>query len=176
MEAVQESTDIVKWEPVKPEVFGHAHDLSPYQMKQRRRKMRRMAGFLRTYRATGSKSESMRLNKVLPSSLSQWCKDEPLFLRKLEDLEDTIRFRLVEGLEREAIRRGVKGVRTPLVSMGQVVAYTQKHSDKLLEVMLRAKDPEHYAPKVQGQSMEIGKKEDGSTYVKAYVGFNPDDV
>lgn len=47
----------------------------------------------------------------------------------------------LDGLEREAIRRGKEGVRKPLVYQGQVIGEVREYSDRLLMMVMSAKSP-----------------------------------
>lgn len=53
-----------------------------------------------------------------------------------------------EAMEREAYRRAVEGVTTPLVSAGKHVTDVQSYSDRLLEFMLKSRRPEKYRDRV----------------------------
>lgn len=53
-----------------------------------------------------------------------------------------------EAMEREAYRRAVEGVTTPMVSAGKHVTDVQSYSDRLLEFMLKARRPEKYRDRV----------------------------
>lgn len=53
-----------------------------------------------------------------------------------------------EAMEREAYRRAVEGVTTPMVSAGQHVTDVQSYSDRLLEFMLKSRRPEKYRDRV----------------------------
>ena len=54
-------------------------------------------------------------------------------------------------LEREAYRRGVVGIDTPIINnkTGQVLGHTKKYSDRLLELLLKKADPYGYGNKTQ---------------------------
>ena len=53
-----------------------------------------------------------------------------------------------EAMEREAYRRAVEGVTTPMVSAGKRVTDVQSYSDRLLEFMLKSRRPEKYRDRV----------------------------
>lgn len=48
----------------------------------------------------------------------------------------------IDGLEDEASRRGVTGVRKPVYQGGKLVGYVQEYSDTLLIFMLKARRPD----------------------------------
>ena len=54
-------------------------------------------------------------------------------------------------LEREAYRRGVVGVETPIINnkTGQVLGHVRKYSDRLLELLLKKADPYGYGNRTQ---------------------------
>ena len=56
--------------------------------------------------------------------------------------------RRLQGAEDSLYERAVEGVDEPLVNhLGQIVGYKKKYSDKLLEVQLKALDPDKYSDK-----------------------------
>jgi hypothetical protein len=68
--------------------------------------------------------------------------------------------RVVERMEREAVRRAVEGVETPLVSAGKLVTTVRTYSDGLLQFMLKARRPETYRERVDlthGGGVKIDK-------------------
>jgi hypothetical protein len=64
-----------------------------------------------------------------------------------------------EAMEREAYRRAVEGVTTPMVSAGKHVTDVQNYSDRLLEFMLKSRRPEKYRDRVDvNHSGKVEKK------------------
>lgn len=62
------------------------------------------------------------------------------------------------GLEQEAIRRAVSGVKRPVYRGGEVVGHVTDYSDSMLMFLLKAHHPEKYDPKA-GASAEDLKAE-----------------
>ena len=52
--------------------------------------------------------------------------------------------RIVDTLEREAYRRAVEGVERPVYQRGVQVGSVREYSDRLLEMLLKARAPERY--------------------------------
>jgi hypothetical protein len=137
---------------------------------------RRQGEFLRAYRESVGSSDSAicKMIHINPKLLSRWKNEDPLFKIKYLEAQEEVRLKKIEILEQELYRRAVEGVETPLVSMGKVVTTVQKYSDTLLQAALKAELPSKYEKKDKGLAIEIG--EEGGKFIKAYVGFNPDDV
>lgn len=57
--------------------------------------------------------------------------------------------RSVDVLEIEARRRAERGTRRPVYQQGKLVGHTREYSDKLMELLLKAKRPEQYAQKTE---------------------------
>lgn len=69
--------------------------------------------------------------------------------RKLYNIaKEERRLRRLHGAEEALHERAVEGVDEPIVNhLGQVVGYKKKYSDRLLEVQLKALDPDTYSDK-----------------------------
>jgi transcriptional regulator with XRE-family HTH domain len=133
------------------------------------------AGFLRAYRAEMGPSDAKLCRElgISPKTLSEWKAKDTLFKLKYLEVEEEVRTKRLENMERELYRRAVEGVEMPLVSMGKVVDVVQKYSDTLLLAALKAENAKKYEKQERGMTLEFG---DGDKHIKAYVGFNPDDV
>jgi hypothetical protein len=95
--------------------------------------------------------------------------------------------RRLHGAEEALYERAVEGVDEPMVNhLGQIVGYRKKYSDKLLEVQLKALDPDKYSDKkdktdkglVINVEMGLRKKEiDKADYVEVqdiqFTGLSP---
>lgn len=141
-----------------------------------RARRRKQGRFLRAYRAGIVLKECCKLANISERQYLRWQREDPLFQAHYLEAQDTHQAILVAALEKELYRRAVTGVKTPIVNQGRIVTHVMKHSDKLLELALRANHPEKYNPKSQGMGVEIGVDNDGNKHVKAYIGFNPEDV
>lgn len=103
--------------------------------------------FLCVYAETGSKTYA--------------CKEASLsysWLKRLGDNNENFKVLLDRAyemsgdmLKREARRRAVDGHDEPVYYMGQVVGYTKKFSDRLLEVLLKARYPEEFRERVENR-------------------------
>lgn len=78
------------------------------------------------------------------STLYEWRKTDPDFREAWDQVEEEI----TERLEREAYRRAVEGVDKPIFQAGKHVGDVRQYSDRLLEVLLRARKPEAYRDRV----------------------------
>lgn len=62
--------------------------------------------------------------------------------------KDERHFRKLNAAEEALHERGVEGVDEPIINhLGQIVGYKKKYSDRLLEVQLKALDPDKYSDK-----------------------------
>lgn len=137
---------------------------------------RKQAQFIRAYRAQPllSASKLCKLVDISRRELAKWIAKDTLFQLHYAEAKELAQLEVGDALEQELIKRAIVGVDTPLVSMGKVVTVVKRKSDKLLEIALKANLPEKYGNK-SGLEVEIGDKDSGK-YIKAYVGFNPDDA
>jgi hypothetical protein len=145
---------------------------NPLTLLRRRRKQ---AEFLRAYRVVEYKLKAAKRIGVQYRTILHWINTDELFQEHVRDIEAEITAARLHGLETEAYRRAVKGVKTPLVSMGRVVAHVRKKSDTLMVKLLEAEAPEKYR-KVTAQGVEAGVNDKGERYIKLYQGFDPADV
>lgn len=61
-----------------------------------------------------------------------------------------------DNLENEARRRAWEGVKTPVFHQGKIVGHVQKHSDRLMESLLRAERPEKFRDNVKMETEVTG--------------------
>jgi hypothetical protein len=73
-----------------------------------------------------------------------------------------------DKLEGEAWRRAVEGINKPIYYQGDLVDTVKEYSDTLMGLLLKAHRPEKYRDRMDVTS--------GGQPLKAYVGFNPDEV
>ena len=109
-------------------------DVDTTQSEQRTRQCIWLAG----YEASMSAVHACRVAGISPSTLSHWT--DPVF-RELRTLADQ---RINDTLAGEAWRRGKEGVEQGIWHHGKLVGTERKYSDKLLEMMLRNRDPERW--------------------------------
>lgn len=89
------------------------------------------------------------------AGFENWSSFESLALRKCKAIKklyliakDERKNRRLHGAEEALYERAVEGVDEPMVNhLGQIVGYKKKYSDKLLEVQLKALDPDTYSDK-----------------------------
>ena len=79
--------------------------------------------------------------------------------------------RYLGKLEDAAYHRAVEGVEEDVWFQGQKVGTQKKYSDKLLETMLKASDPNRYSTKVQNQTNNTLIVDSGESTVAALSKF-----
>ena len=128
------------------------------------------------------------------AGFDSWSTFESLALRKCKAVKklyllakEERKNRRLHGAEEALYERAVEGVDEPMVNhLGQIVGYKKKYSDKLLEVQLKALDPDKYSDKkdktdkglVINVEMGLRKKEiDKADYVEVkdiqFTGLSP---
>tara|TARA_R100000152_G_C6777221_1_gene206938 strand:+ start:2310 stop:2999 length:690 start_codon:yes stop_codon:yes gene_type:complete len=128
------------------------------------------------------------------AGFDSWSTFESLALRKCKAVKklyllakEERKNRRLHGAEEALYERAVEGVDEPMVNhLGQIVGYRKKYSDKLLEVQLKALDPDKYSDKkdktdkglVINVEMGLRKKEiDKADYVEVqdiqFTGLSP---
>lgn len=85
------------------------------------------------------------------AQLARVCR-EHVFAKRANDPDFRARFeaayeKSTEGLEEEAFRRAMEGVKRPIVSHGKIVGWALEPSDALMALLLRARKPAVYADK-----------------------------
>lgn len=78
------------------------------------------------------------------SSVYQARKADPEFAASWDEVEAKI----TDTLEREAYRRATEGVEQPVFHQGRQVGTVLKFSDRMLEMLLRARKPEKYRDRI----------------------------
>lgn len=73
-------------------------------------------------------------------SAYDWREADPEFAADWLEAEHTA----ADKLEREAWRRAVEGVDTPVTFQGRITATYKSYSDKLLEILLKGHKPDKY--------------------------------
>ena len=113
---------------------------------QRGVKARNQARFLAAFQACGSVAKAARWAKVARTSHFEWLREDPTYRPRFVEAER----QAARGLEDEAIRRAVEGVRKLVLYKGQPVyvhgepLYETEYSDRLLERLLEANNPEKF--------------------------------
>lgn len=125
--------------------------------------------FLQSFRMTGTIGDSIKKADISTYTLYKW-KEDAAFLSHFKDAEAEY----LSTLERHAHKLAVEGVDEPVVSAGRLVTTKKVYSTRLLEVMLKRKDPAYRENSKIGA--EIGTDGEGKRYIKVYQGFDPDEV
>lgn len=60
-------------------------------------------------------------------------------------------------LEKEALRRAVKGVKKPVYQGGELVGHVQVYSDSLMQTLLKAARPDKFKDRVQSESTTVSE-------------------
>lgn len=92
-----------------------------------------------------------------------WRAEDPEFLTAEEQARET----LIDSMESEAYRRGVKGTQRPVYQGGELAGYVTEYSDLLLQLLLRANRPDKYREKNDIQVAIV---------IKSISGVAPTDV
>lgn len=89
--------------------------------------------------------------EIARSTFAKWRREDKDFADEVEDALAAG----TEALEDEAVRRGKNGYRKAVYHQGEVVGYERRYSDRMLEVMLEARNPskfrKNHSIEVQGQ-------------------------
>jgi hypothetical protein len=121
------------------------------------------ARFLKEIAASGSTSAGCKVAHVDRTTVYRWRVEDPDF--QVE--EDRARETLIDSMEAEAFRRGVKGVQRPVYQAGALAGYVTEYSDLLLQLLLRANRPDKYREKNDIQVAVV---------IKSISGVAPSDV
>lgn len=99
-----------------------------------------MAMFLEAYAACGSISHAAKIVGITPSSVYYRRKNDPAFKAAFESAQEMATHRM----EDEAYRRAVFGVEKTKYHQGIPVGVEREYSDSLLQMLLKANDPDKY--------------------------------
>lgn len=78
--------------------------------------------------------------KVAKSTIYKYRKEDAAFAEEWDEIDDAI----TAEIEKEAHRRAVEGVEKPIYQGGKKVGSVKQYSDRLLEMLLKARRPEKY--------------------------------
>ena len=99
--------------------------------------------FLETLLEVGVLTTAAKMIGVNHGTIYVHMEKDPMF----KQLVDEVMEQSIDDMEAEAIRRGVRGVKEPVWYQGKIVGYQYRPSDKMLEMVLKAKRPEQYNPR-----------------------------
>lgn len=119
--------------------------------------------YLKEVALWGTVSAGCKAAHVDAGTVLRWRAEDEHFLQ----LESEARDILIDSMEAEAYRRGVKGVQRPVYQGGALAGYVTEYSDLLLQLMLRANRPEKYREKNDIQVAVV---------IKSISGVAPADV
>lgn len=110
--------------------------------------------FLESFRETANVTESARIAGISRQRLYEIREQDAAFAEQWSDAEN----QAADRLEREALRRAVEGCLEPVVSAGKLVhddqgvaMYVRKYSDRLLELLLKARRPDVFKERVANE-------------------------
>ena len=121
------------------------------------------ARYLKEVALWGTVSAGCKAAHVDKGTVLRWRVEDDAFLQLEADARDI----LIDSMEAEAYRRGVKGVERPVYQGGALAGYVTEYSDLLLQLMLRANRPEKYREKNEVQVAVV---------IKSISGVAPTDV
>lgn len=125
--------------------------------------------FLETYEATGNISRSADLAGISNGTHYRWLKEDPEYAAMFEEAHA----RACDALEAEARRRAVEGTERPVFYKGRIVGYIREYSDRLLELLLKAKKPHEYKERT---ATEISGPGGGPIEVRNYEQLSDDEL
>ena len=102
------------------------------------------AKFLTAFESELTVSAACAQVNVGRTTVYRWRKEDAAFAEAWDQLDEQI----TDQLEREAYRRAVEGTEEPIFHRGQQVGSVKKYSDRMLEMLLRARKPEKYRDRV----------------------------
>lgn len=106
----------------------------------RKANAQRRAKFLRALARTGNVTHSAQHSGISTRNIYQYAKKNKRFANRMDEARAAFR----ASLENEAVRRGRDGFSKPVFQGGELVGFEQRYSDRLLETVLRANDPDKY--------------------------------
>lgn len=101
--------------------------------------------FLKAFEELGTISAACLDAKIPRRTVYNWRQEDEAFAVAWSEIE----LATTEEMEREAYRRGVKGVEEPVFNRGLIVGSVQKFSDTLLIFMLKSRRPDVYRENVK---------------------------
>ena len=104
------------------------------------RTLKAQVRFLRDFANAGVILHSARAAGVNRQAVYQWRLHDPEFLQLYQAAKEEA----VDQWELEAVRRGVKGVLTPVYQQGKLVGRVREYSDNLLITLLKGHRPDTY--------------------------------
>lgn len=107
--------------------------------------------FLAILRETCNVSEAARAANIGRQSAYDWRGDDEAFAAAWDEAEQEA----ADKLEREAWRRGVDGTDKPVTFQGRITDTYKEHSDRMLELLLKAHRPEKFKERVTNE--HVGK-------------------
>jgi hypothetical protein len=131
-----------KARPLKGDEYCRRHSNTPNVGARDERWDRR--GWLLCFEYAGMVTAACELMGVGRTTVYEERQRNEEFALAWADVEE----RSTERMEREAYRRAVEGVKTPMVSAGKLVTTVQTYSDGLLQFMLKARRPDIYRERV----------------------------
>jgi len=95
--------------------------------------------FLKIFSKCNSVVQAARAVEISPTTIYRHLKEDPAFAKKFEAAQDLV----LDGLETEAYRRGVTGVKKAVYFQGRLVGYEMVYSDRMLEMLLRGRSDKY---------------------------------
>jgi len=104
----------------------------------------RQKRFLAAYSACKSLTQAARWAKMTRECHYRWLHEDETYPSRFAEAEK----RATRALEDEAVRRAHQGLRKAVYHRGKVVGYETEYSDRLMELLLKAGDPEKYRDRI----------------------------
>lgn len=121
------------------------------------------ARYLKEVASIGTMSAGCRAAHIDRGTVLRWRADDAEFVAAEEAARET----LIDSMEAEAYRRGVKGVQRPVYQGGALAGYVTEYSDLLIQLLLKANRPDKYREKNDVQVAVV---------IKSISGVQPADV
>jgi hypothetical protein len=111
----------------------------------RRLKDRRQKAFLRAFAVCGNVTKAAETVGMDRDTHYLWLQRDPAYAATYPHVEAAA----LDILDAELYRRGVLGVHKPVYQQGLLVGYVQEYSDRCLEILAKARDPEKYRERIE---------------------------
>ena len=119
--------------------------------------------FLKALAKSGVIRDSARVARLSLNRVKRFRRKNPKFEARVQQALEGY----VTVLEKEADRRGIKGVKEPVFYEGDICGYKKKYSEGLLQFRLKALAPEKYRERT-----DVKVEGDGDTHITVYLPEN----
>lgn len=101
--------------------------------------------FVEALRGKANVTDACRAAGIVRTTAYKWYREDEEFARQWDAAEEEA----TDELEREAWRRGIHGIDKPVTHQGQITDTYKEYSDRLLELLLKARRPEKFKDRTE---------------------------